>query len=150
MVQRDQWYTYWGPKKIHFLIRAIDGPGMDGRADGILSIRGLEVSLGPLRVGIGHVQTSTPHARALPSLDTNQDRSTAVRGPPVQVSQVLDPELSGELQVRAHAVSATTRPQTYPTRPPGADLPPKKECNLGPMAPPSRKKRQLPEGPQES
>ena len=28
MVQRDQWYTYWGPKKIHFLIRAIDGPAM--------------------------------------------------------------------------------------------------------------------------
>ena len=40
----------------------------------------------------------------------------------------------------------------YPTldlsrRPPGADLPPKKVCNLGPMAPRSRKKRKLPEAP---
>ena len=28
MVQRDQWDTYWGPKKISFLIRDIDGPAM--------------------------------------------------------------------------------------------------------------------------
>ena len=28
MVQRDQWDTYWGPKKIIFLIRDIDGPTM--------------------------------------------------------------------------------------------------------------------------
>ena len=37
-----------------------------------------------------------------------------------------------------YAVQATTHYQTYPTRPPGADLPPKKVCNLGPMAPRSR------------
>ena len=37
-----------------------------------------------------------------------------------------------------------------PERPPGADLPPKKVCNLDPMAPRSRQKRQLPEAPQES
>ena len=30
---------------------------------------------------------------------------------------------------------ALTHYQTYPERPPGADLPPKKVCNLGPMAP---------------
>ena len=28
MVQRDQWDTYWGPKKLIFLIRDIDGPSM--------------------------------------------------------------------------------------------------------------------------
>ena len=28
MVQRDQWYTYWGAKKLFFLIRDIDGPAM--------------------------------------------------------------------------------------------------------------------------
>ena len=28
LVQRDQWDTYWGPKKIIFLIRDIDGPAM--------------------------------------------------------------------------------------------------------------------------
>ena len=50
----------------------------------------------------------------------------------------------------AYAVQALTHYQTHPERPPGADLPPKKVCNLGPMAPRYRKKRQLPEGPQES
>ena len=48
----------------------------------------------------------------------------------------------------AYAVQATPRHQTYLQRPPGADLPPEKVCNLGPMAPRSRQKRQLPEGPQ--
>ena len=48
----------------------------------------------------------------------------------------------------AFAVQATTHYQTYLERPPGADPPPKKVCNLDPMAPRSRKKRQLPEGPQ--
>ena len=42
-------------------------------------------------------------------------------------------------------MQATTYYQTYPVRPPGADLPPKKVCNLGPMAPRSSKKRQLPD-----
>ena len=48
----------------------------------------------------------------------------------------------------AYAVQATTHYQTYPERPPGADLPPKKVCNLDPMAARSRRIRQLPEGPQ--
>ena len=48
----------------------------------------------------------------------------------------------------AYAAQALTHYQTYPVRPPGADLPPKKVCNLDPMAPRSRQKRQLPEGPQ--
>ena len=47
----------------------------------------------------------------------------------------------------AYAVRALTHYQTYRERPPGADLPPKKVCNLGPMAPRSRRIRQLPEGP---
>ena len=44
----------------------------------------------------------------------------------------------------AYAVQALTHYQTYPERPPGADLPPKKVCNLDPMAPRPRKKRQGP------
>ena len=48
----------------------------------------------------------------------------------------------------AYAVQALTHHQTYPERPPGADQPPKKVCNLDPMAPRSRRIRQLPEGPQ--
>ena len=47
----------------------------------------------------------------------------------------------------AYAAQATTHNQTYPERPPGTDLPPKKVNNLGPMAPRSRKKRKLPEAP---
>jgi len=50
----------------------------------------------------------------------------------------------------ACAVQALTHYQTYPERPPGADLPPKKVNNLDPMEPRSRQKRQSPEGPQES
>ncbi len=38
----------------------------------------------------------------------------------------------------AYAVQATTHYQTYLERPPGADLSPKKVCNLDPMAPRSR------------
>ena len=71
-----------------------------------------------------------------------------MRGPLAQVPQVFDPELSGEPQALAHAVQATTRPQTYPRGRPRADLHAKKVNNLDPMAPRSRKKRQLPEGPQ--
>ena len=43
---------------------------------------------------------------------------------PTQNAKVFDPELSGEPQARAHAVSATTRPQTYPGASPRADLHP--------------------------
>jgi len=57
------------------------------------------------------------------------------------------PELSPPPRT-AHAVQVTTHYQTCPERRPGADLPPKKVRNLGPMAPCSRQKRQLPEGPQ--
>jgi len=74
----------------------------------------------------------------------------AVRGPPVQVPKVLDPELSGEHRARAYAVYWIIRPQTYPGGRSRADLQPKKVNNLDPMAPRSRQKRQLPEAPQKS
>ena len=48
----------------------------------------------------------------------------------------------------AYAVQALTHYQAYLERPPGADLPPQKVCNLDPMAPRSRQKRQLPEATQ--
>ena len=38
VVQRDQWDTYWGPKKIIFLIREIDGPKRPDCTSGIQSI----------------------------------------------------------------------------------------------------------------
>ena len=133
-----------GAEKGNFLIRGRGRPTVcGGRAGLILSIRGPEVSLGSPRVDTIHVQAPTPHAPALPSLDANQYRSSAVRGPQTQVPKVLDPELSREHQGSAHAVWATTRPQTYPRGRPRADLPPKKVCNLDLMAPRPRKKRQF-------
>ena len=47
-----------GAKKIIFLIRDIDGPTPCGRVGGILSIRGPEVSLGPLWGVSGRVQSA--------------------------------------------------------------------------------------------
>ena len=83
MVQRDQWDTYWGPKKGIFLIRNKDDRDHGGRVGGILSIRGPEVSPGSPRVGTIHVQTPTPHARALPSVDIygNSLSQTSGQGP---------------------------------------------------------------------
>ena len=52
-----------------------------GRVGGILSIRGPEVSLGSPRVGTRHVQSPTPHARGLPSVDTYEDRCSAAHLP---------------------------------------------------------------------
>ena len=46
MVQRDRYGDFWGLKKLIFLIRDIDDATHGGRVDGILSIRGPEVSLG--------------------------------------------------------------------------------------------------------
>ena len=70
LVKRDQWDTSWGAKKIIFLIRDIDDAANGGRVDGILSIRGPEVSRSSLGVGSRHVQSPTPYARALPSVHT--------------------------------------------------------------------------------
>ena len=47
----------------------------------------------------------------------------------------------------AYAVQATTHYQTYPERPPGADLPPQKVCNLDPMAPVPVKNVNYPRAP---
>ena len=55
-----------GTEKLNFLIRGRGRPTVySGRASGILSIRGPEVSPGSPRVGTIHVQTPTPHASPL-------------------------------------------------------------------------------------
>ena len=59
---------FLGREKNNFLIR---GAEVVSRAGGMLSIRGPEVSLGSLRVGVGRVQAPTPHAPPLGSLCTN-------------------------------------------------------------------------------
>ena len=67
-----------GAEKINFLMSRYGRRHHGGRVGGILSIRGPEVSPGSPRVGTRHVQTPTPHARALPSVDTYQYRSLAL------------------------------------------------------------------------
>ena len=122
-----------GGEKGIFLIRGDDAAAVyGGCAGGILSIPAQEVSLGPHRVGTIHVQAPTPHTPPLPAYFGQFSHHC---GP-------LNHELLGtgfqssrRVQESAHAVQATTHYQTYPERPPGADLPPKKVCNLDPMAP---------------
>ena len=55
IVQRDQLDTYWGAKKILFLIRDIDGRAMAAAPVESCQDRGPEVSLGSPRVGTRHV-----------------------------------------------------------------------------------------------
>ena len=58
-------------EKLNFLIRGRGRPTVHGaRASGTLSIRGPEVSLGSLRVGIGRMQSPTPPTPPLPSVHT--------------------------------------------------------------------------------
>ena len=135
-----------GAEKDFFLICGDDAAmGQAGRAGLILSIPAKQVSLGSPRVGTIHVQAPTPHTPPLP----------AYFGQFSQQCGPLNHQLLGNgfqssraPQESAHAVQALTHYQTCPERAPGADLPPKKVSNLDPMAPRSRKKRQLPEGPQ--
>ncbi len=59
-----------GAEKINFLMSRYGRRHHGGRVGGILSIRGPEVSPRSPMVGKIHVQSPTPHARELPSVDT--------------------------------------------------------------------------------
>ena len=135
-----------GAKKGIFLIRGRGRPTVyGGRTSGILSIRGPCGLLGSPRVGTIHAQAPTPHAPPLRAFLADSLISSH------QTSMnylAMASRASGGPQESAHAAQATTHYQTYPGGRLRADLPPKKVCNLDPMAPRSRQKRQLPEGPQ--
>ena len=102
MVQRDQWDTYWGPKKLIFLIRDID--------DGTMAAASVEtcrfVVLRPPGARLGSVPYTCNRLRGLrgriplqihlAKMHLNPDVSTTK-------CQDFDQELSGEPQVRAHA-----------------------------------------------
>ena len=77
MVHRQQWDTSWGAKKFNFLIRDIDDATRAGASMESSQYPGPEVSRRSPRVDKVHVQSPTPHARALRSVDANQDRSPA-------------------------------------------------------------------------
>ena len=146
MVQRDQWDTYWGPKKIIFLIRDID----DATRAGASAESCQFVILWPLWGRIGSVLDVGKRLRRMRGrfpLEIHLPRCISSQMSPAQNAKVLDPELSGEPQESAHAASATTRPQTYPGASPGADLHPKKVCYLDLMAPRPRKIRNYPRPP---
>ena len=142
MVQRDKWDTAWGAKKINFLIRDIDGPAMT--AAPVESCRFVVLrSPGSRFWSVRDVRKRLHRMRGRFHRYIYMATLPASHRARAQVPQVLDPELSGEPQAHAHAVSATNRPQTYPGGCLGADLHPKKVNNLDPMAPRSRKKRKF-------
>jgi hypothetical protein len=71
MVQRDQWDTSWGPKKLIFLIREIDDATMTAASMEFCRFVVLRSLGGRSGVGKIHVQSPTPHARALSARDTS-------------------------------------------------------------------------------
>ena len=71
MVQRDQWDTSWGAKKLIFLIREIDDATMTAASMEFCRFVVLRSLGGRSGVGKIHVQSPTPHARALPARDTS-------------------------------------------------------------------------------
>ena len=139
LVQRDQWDTYWGAKKIFFFIRDIDDAAMAGAS--VESCRWAAQKPSGSRFGsVLHMCNRLRRLRR--RFQINIHLSALYLYWP-WFAKDFDPELSEEHQAPPHAAEATTRPQTYPGGSPRADLHPKKVNNLGPMAPRSRKKRQF-------
>ena len=117
------------------------------RACGILSITVQEVSLGSPGVETIHTQAPTPHTPPLAAYFGQFSQHCNSFGHELLGNGFQSPRRARAL---TYAVLVTTNYQTYLERPPGADLPLKKVCNLHPMSPRPRKKRQLPEALQES
>ena len=115
-----------------------------GHASGILSIRGPEVSPGSLRVEVymarrlqrmrGRFQHISANSLNHPSHLCMNYLAMASRSP-------------RWAQAPAYAVQALTHNQTYPDRPPGADLPPKKSVQFGPDGAPFPSKTSITRGP---
>ena len=102
MIQRDQWDTYWGAKKLIFLIRDIDDATM--AAASVETCRFVVLWCPRGRLGsVLDVRNRLRRMRGCFRQYTYQYRSPASCRAGPQVQQVFDPELSGELQVRAHA-----------------------------------------------
>ena len=146
MVQRDQWDTYWGPKIVS---RCGGGrghrPALPAKSCQSLSNRSPWGRLGSVLYTcnrLDRIRRRFKHFWPI-SLSSPQRNSRFCRG--LASRALREHETAASM---AYAVQALTHYQTYPERPPGANLPPKKVCNLDPMAPRSRQKRQLPEAPQ--
>ena len=144
MIQRYQWDASWGPKKLIFLIREIDDATMAGASVETCQSVALRSPWGRLWSHYTRASACTAYARARGIIDRFSHHCGSLN------HELLGNGFQSPRRARAlaYAVLVTTNHQTYLERPPGAELPPKKVCNLDPMAPRSRQKRQLPEGPQ--
>ena len=102
MVQRYQWDTYLEVKKVFFLIRDIDGPAMT--AAPVESCQDVVLrSLGG-RSGVSlDTCNRLRRIRGRFPLQIHLPRCISGQMSPAQNANVLDPELSGEPQARAHA-----------------------------------------------
>ena len=149
MVQRDKWDTYWGPKKgsVQF---AAEGALRSMAAAPVETCQSVVLRSPWGRLGsvlytckrLRRMRRRFKHFWSI-SLSRPQRNSNFYA---FVASRALREHLAAAST--AYAVQALTHYQTYPERPPGAELPPKKVCNLDPMAPRSRQKRKLPDGPQ--
>ena len=149
MVQRDQWDKYWGAKKLCLNSRR-SGRRRHKAAAPVESCQSLPKRSPWGRLGsvlytcnrLRRIRRRFKHFWSI-SLSRPQRNSNFYA---FVASRALREHLAAAST--AYAVQALTHYQTYPERPPGAELPPKKVCNLDPMAPRSRQKRKLPDGPQ--
>ena len=137
LVQRDQWDTSWGAKKIFFLIRDIDGPAM--AAASMDPVGSQPRGLPGVVLGRQWSRAGAYTACADASIDIYiLGNSLSQTSGQSQIPPSLGFRALWGAQALAYAVQATTHYQTYPERLPGADLPPKKVSNLDPMAAHSR------------
>ena len=103
MVRGDQWDTYWGPKKLIFLIRDIDdatraGASMESCQFVVLRSPGSRFRM-MLDVG-----NRLRRMRGRFPLEIHLPRCISSQMSIAQNAKVLDPELSGEPQEPAQAV----------------------------------------------
>ena len=119
-----------------------------GRAGLILSIPAQEVSLGSPRVGTRHVHAPTPHTPPLQAFLVDFSQQTThpqheLPGNGFQGSRrALGCRIDGVCGTGAYPIPGLPREASR------SRSAPEKSGNLDPMAPRSRQKRQLPEGPQ--
>ena len=148
MVQRDQWDTYWGPKKV---ISCFAAPRRTtpqaGRAGGILSIPAREMSLGSPRVGTIHVQSPTAQAPPLQAFSTEFSRQ------PTPLSQLWRGfAFQGSPGARDCRVDNVCGTADYPLpdltqSKPESRSAPEKSVQFGPDGAPSPSKTSITRGP---
>ena len=149
MVQREQWDTYWGPKKIIVLIREIDGPATTGASVESCRFVVLRSPRGRLGSGVGMCNRLRRVRGRFPRRDTSAKMHLKPDVYSTKCQSFRSRPLWGAPSTGACGAGDYPT-QIYPRGSPRADLHPKKVCNLDLMAPRSRKKCQLPEAPQES